>query len=388
MPAPGAGLPDENKGPEILGASVTVTTIALITVIVRLVVRSRIVRKLGTDDYAMVIAMLLSLGGLAVIIGQVLYGAGRHAAYLDPQVNSLGLKWNFAGQVIYMWALPAVKMSVGFCLLRIAPNKTYRRILQGVMIFTMAYTFVCFMTLLLQCRNLAVLWDLTIETTCWPVSTLQGLSYASCAVNIFTDLFFAVLPIPMLWNVQINARTRYTLICIMSLGIFACAAGMVKSAYISNYGKTGDFLWDSANLTIWYSVECNVGIVAASLPCLKPLFKRILETSLGYGSSRKKDSYKLRDQSHGSARRGSKHLDSRSPRQAKARNLVNISTLGGNTSEESILSQQQPHAITKTTVVTIDRAKSDTGHGGSEWPAIGFRGQRFDDRLQTTSEDR
>lgn len=33
----------------------------------------------------------------------------------------------------------------------------------------------------------------------------------------------------------------------------ACAAGIVKAAFISNYGKTGDFLWDSANLTIWYS---------------------------------------------------------------------------------------------------------------------------------------
>ena len=49
MPAPGAGLPDENKGPQILGASATVTAIALITVVVRLVVRSRIVRRLGID---------------------------------------------------------------------------------------------------------------------------------------------------------------------------------------------------------------------------------------------------------------------------------------------------------------------------------------------------
>lgn len=116
---------------------------------------------------------------MADIIGQVQYGAGRHAAYLDPAVNTMGLKWNFAGQVIYMWAIPAVKISVGFFLLRIAPNKTYRRILQGVMVFTIAYTFVCFITLLLQCKNLAILWDGTVRTTCWSQSTLQGLSYAS-----------------------------------------------------------------------------------------------------------------------------------------------------------------------------------------------------------------
>lgn len=38
-------------------------------------------------------------------------------------------------------------------------------------------------------------------------------------VNILTDIFFAILPIPMLWNVQINARTRASLICIMGLGV-------------------------------------------------------------------------------------------------------------------------------------------------------------------------
>jgi hypothetical protein len=31
----------------------------------------------------------------------------------------------------------------------------------------------------------------------------------------------------------------------------ACAAATVKLSFLVNYGKTGDFLWDSANLTIW-----------------------------------------------------------------------------------------------------------------------------------------
>ena len=32
-------------------------------------------------------------------------------------------------------------------------------------------------------------------------------------------MFFAVLPAPMLWNVQINVRTKASLICIMGLGV-------------------------------------------------------------------------------------------------------------------------------------------------------------------------
>ena len=123
-----------------------------------------------------------------------------------------------------MWAIPAVKLSVGFFLLRIAPNKFFRRLLQGTMTFLMVYTFVCFLTLLLQCDNLAVLWDLSVKARCWSQATLQGLSYANSVVNIVTDVFFAALPVPMLWNVQINARTKASLVAIMGLGVLSVGA--------------------------------------------------------------------------------------------------------------------------------------------------------------------
>lgn len=43
----------------------------------------------------------------------------------------------------------------------------------------------------------------------------------------------------------------------------ACAASIVKFTYLPSYGKTGDFLWDSRNLTIWSVVEGNLGILTA-----------------------------------------------------------------------------------------------------------------------------
>ena len=48
---------------------------------------------------------------------------------------------------------------------------------------------------------------------------------------------------------------------------------------MGNYGKYGDFLYDSTDLTIWTTVETCVGIVAACFPCLKPLFKAMLRGS-------------------------------------------------------------------------------------------------------------
>lgn len=91
----------------------------------------------------------------------------------------------------------------------------------------------------------------------------------------------------MLWNLNVHFRTRMTLIGILGLGVFACAAAFVKLGYVTNYGKLGDWLWDSRNITIWTVVENNVGIIAGSMPCLRPLFRRFLGSTYGKTSTRK-----------------------------------------------------------------------------------------------------
>jgi hypothetical protein len=41
----------------------------------------------------------------------------------------------------------------------------------------------------------------------------------------------------MLWKLQVNFRTWVTLLCILGIGVFACAAASVKVSYLPNYGK-------------------------------------------------------------------------------------------------------------------------------------------------------
>ena len=126
---------------------------------------------------------------------------------------------------------------------------------------------------------------MTVKATCWEPTTIRALSYTNAALGIATDLLFAiVIPLPMLWRLHVNTRTRVTLMCILGLGIFACIAAAVKVAYTSNYGKKGDFLWDSRNITIWFATELNIAITAASLPCLKPLFKTVLGSTYARGT--------------------------------------------------------------------------------------------------------
>ncbi|OJJ47301.1 hypothetical protein ASPZODRAFT_65422 [Penicilliopsis zonata CBS 506.65] len=358
----GEGLPNVNRGPSILVATSIVTGCALATVVARMYVRVFVIRNVGFDDWAMLLTMLLSLAGWAIIVPEVKYGAGRHTVYVEKTaVKAMHL--NFATQAIYLWSIGLVKISIGFFLLRFAPKRGYK-----IFIIT---------TLIFECKDIRTIWDSSIVSKCFTTTELLALSYTNTALNILTDFIFATLPALMLRHLQVNRRTKASLTCILSLGVLACAAACVKLSILPHYGQTGDFLWDYTDLTIWVVAESNIGIIAGSLPTLKPLFKRFLDTyasrskSQGYTSGGR-DTFRMQKLAgsrsrYGPGSRGSRQMrisnggddfdalrDGKSPTVANGKGKGNgmgfgtviVSTRGGsNSSEERILPLQGSEGI-------------------------------------------
>ncbi|PWY76723.1 integral membrane family protein [Aspergillus eucalypticola CBS 122712] len=374
----GAGLPDVSQGPQILAATSITTAFALLTVLARMYVRVFFIRNVGPDDYVMVLTMALSLGGFAVIIPEVIYGAGRHTVYVE-NTASIATHLNFATQGIYMWAIGLVKISIGLFLLRFAPRRGYKIFIWVVMVVMLLYTIICFLTLMFECKDIRSIWDENVKSQCFTSPQLLKLSYTNTGLNVLTDIIFAILPAIMLRHLQVNRRVKASLVCILGLGIFACAAAIVKLSVLPNYGRTGDLLWDYSTLTIWVVVESNMGIIAGSLPTLKPLFKQFLGT---YGSQTKTRRYtygskKYRLQSlspsypQPSVRSrplsvlDPEDLEEGDPRAAQRNSKYGTTTTkyhyrdGSHTSEEYILTRQESAGIVLTTEVVVTHTTAE-----------------------------
>jgi hypothetical protein len=62
-------------------------------------------------------------------------------------------------------------------------------------------------------------WFPTMDGTCQPRSIQTTLSYAVAVVSILSDWIFAVLPIFLLWNVQLDWRVKLSVMGMLGLGI-------------------------------------------------------------------------------------------------------------------------------------------------------------------------
>lgn len=73
-------------------------------------------------------------------------------------------------------------------------------------------------------------------------------------------------------------RTKISLILILSLGYFACAASIIKTVLLTTVLSNPDSTRNDAYV-VWNAIELYIGILAASLPSLRPLFKSILDST-------------------------------------------------------------------------------------------------------------
>jgi hypothetical protein len=118
------------------------------------------------------------------------------------------------------------KIAILFLYLRLAVEKTFRFICWATVAFVMATIVSCVVAGVFQCNPIAFAWDKTIPGgTCFNVTALF---YANAGLNILQDVFIYVLPMKMLWEVQIPRKQKIALIIVFVVGGFVCVTGMLR----------------------------------------------------------------------------------------------------------------------------------------------------------------
>ncbi|EAU37651.1 predicted protein [Aspergillus terreus NIH2624] len=251
----------------IIGVQTALTVLAVIVVSLRLYVRTRLVRSFGRDDWTMAIA-------------GACHGLGRHIQFIDS-MDQMRMNQAAFWQVIICSAtgMAFLKTSIALNLLRFSPARWYAVCLWASIGFVVAYNFMAAMTFFLHCKPMQAHWDTRIkDAKCYPVNLFVDFALINTSFNIFTDVLFATVPIPIVWNLQMKRRVRFYLIGVFSLGYIAVGMGVVKAVYQIAYATDLDSFFNDS-IMFWALVQFNIGILAACVPSLKPLVSKALKLS-------------------------------------------------------------------------------------------------------------
>ncbi|KAM3425483.1 hypothetical protein BST61_g7429 [Cercospora zeina] len=273
----------ESNGPEILGVTGAMLTLALITCGTRFGVRAFMVKSFGADDYVMLSALILAVSTFVCFVGEIhdAHAVGRHFECITAEQRDSFGKWMFFHSILVMWGVILVKISIALFLMRLVPpGKNWKAVLWATIGFLVVFLLACTGTLVFQCWPVTAVWNSTVRktATCFSNDTFSAIGLTNSSINVATDFLLAALPIPVIMNLQVNKRSKFSLTFILSLGYFACVAGIIKAVKQSQwFGQPDPFWHDSFN--VWNMIELCIGITAASLPALRPLFATILAST-------------------------------------------------------------------------------------------------------------
>ncbi|KAL8703894.1 MAG: hypothetical protein Q9201_002945 [Fulgogasparrea decipioides] len=208
-------------------------------------------------------ALVVGIIGAAFLTKLVQAGGGSHMFCLSPGQIYPVLKWSLLAQVCNVIGIGLVKISVCLCVLRLIDRARHK---------------------LSQ-----FLWVL-VHGTCFSPRVIYTAGYTNYGLDALTDLICASIPIFVIHRLQMNIRTKVAVGFLMSLGVLTAGCATAKAITIKGlFGQ--DYTWAIITPGVLTITEHYLGIIIASMPALKPLFSKVLESTVSSPNNSSKRSF-------------------------------------------------------------------------------------------------
>ncbi|RYP71820.1 hypothetical protein DL770_008058 [Monosporascus sp. CRB-9-2] len=246
----------------LISSMVTFLTVDGIALAGRVYVRMKLqTRSFGLDDLTLLVGYVLhcAMGFTAMSYG---YAAEEEKPYYD--------EYHYANQLCIYISSGLVKLAVALVLYRLASSRRLRLILLGSMLLVGIWTVVMTVYTSWLCAKQGSS-NYAGSETCKTVGHFRTIS------NIFIDYFYALLPVYMLWNVQMSIRLKITVCLLLGLGVFASSATIVKLVVIVRLTSSSKEEEKALHydLLLWADIELGLAIFCASAAALRPLLRHI-----------------------------------------------------------------------------------------------------------------
>ncbi|KAH6983960.1 hypothetical protein EDB80DRAFT_591490, partial [Ilyonectria destructans] len=186
----------------------------------------------------------------------------------------------FICEILNIWSTCPLKISVGFFLLRVATNAVHiwflRLLMTGTGLFGVAYLFF----IIFQCVPVETYWEEGPITPgkCWEAKTMSigtiGTIMAQ-SINTAADWCFGILPYFIVRSMNLPTSTKIVVACILGFAAIGSVATIVRAVHIPTLLESEDFLYNSTGFAFWSTVEPGVGIMAACIATLRPLYQLV-----------------------------------------------------------------------------------------------------------------
>ncbi|ODM18128.1 hypothetical protein SI65_05999 [Aspergillus cristatus] len=261
-------------------AVITTYVLAAVFVALRFYTRFRVQQtKVASDDWMILAALLAVTASLVCTIIGGHYGLGKHVwAVPMPDITKV-VQILFAYILLYVATVPLIKFSALLFYRRIFGTT---KSMWFCVFLTVGYFIACYMAFLVCCRPVSYYWTQYTDPSGGECTfNLYAFYIGNAAANVTTDVIILLVPVPLVWKLQMRPNQKIMVCGIFMLGGFVCVASIVRIHFMTFLKSSVDITWIMSDVFIWSSVEPCIGIVCTCLPTLQPLLRYAIARVFG-----------------------------------------------------------------------------------------------------------
>ncbi|KAI8943493.1 hypothetical protein NX059_001495 [Plenodomus lindquistii] len=223
------------------------------------------------DDHLILLATVCVIGQCAVGLGYgPPHGIGRHVNVVSPYDQMMVRKGDYIFSHFYDIALVSVKLGILAFYHRVFVHPVFRRVVLALAALVLVWGLGITITLCLACRPLSAYWDVNVRGQCLQ---MVPFTYFTNIFNLATDVFIFLLPVPMIWHLQLQTKKKLMLSLIFCLGLGTCVVSSIRLTIILGRSSP-DFTWYYVPLGAYSVFEPLGGILATNLPIIWHMFRK------------------------------------------------------------------------------------------------------------------
>ncbi|CAI6087887.1 unnamed protein product [Clonostachys chloroleuca] len=164
----------------------------------------------------------------------VMFGVGN----LEYETITTALKYFYICESFYILSLALCEVSVLFFYLRIFPSQKFLIATYVSIAIIMVPSVVLIFIQIFQCMPIHWVWHswrlAYYRDRCMDIHTI---TFVAAGLNIFQDLVVLLLPLPSLFRLKMEKRSKWGIIVMFSLGIFITITSCIRLRYVSLFGR-------------------------------------------------------------------------------------------------------------------------------------------------------
>ncbi|KAF4340907.1 integral membrane protein [Fusarium beomiforme] len=195
-------------------------------------------------------------------------------SYWDDAAAVMALEWDVVS--LYeglFWA----KMTFLLLYYKLVNQSRWRSAYLGTIIVVVLWNVCQILLFFLQCAPLEAIWNRDLKMRC--IANRLQLAYVCAGINILTDIVVAILPLPVIWKLNLRLSQKLALSAVFGLGCFTITLAIIRIKWVEIWSY---ITWDIVRPQLWALAEVTSALVCACIPTFKPLLLKINGTLAGH----------------------------------------------------------------------------------------------------------